>query len=76
MSSFQQFLQQWSPAIFCGLIVLLNLSYIHTSQLMGVFSFLPICFFFACSAMYSMRKQILALQSEVSALQVELKALA
>ena len=41
---------------------------------MGVFSFLPICFFFACSAMYSMRKQILALQSEVSALQVELKA--
>ena len=34
MSSFQQFLQQWSPAIFCGLIVLLNLSYIHTSQLM------------------------------------------
>lgn len=61
--------QNWAPAIFCAVVVLIN-----GWRLGSAFSalvWLPMCFFFVGHVTYSMSKKIRALQSEVSELRAQ-----
>jgi hypothetical protein len=60
----------WLPAMFCALISLMALFMPNDTGKPAVFSFLPMCFFYAGSLFLSLNNRIKLLEAEVD----ELKA--
>jgi hypothetical protein len=64
----RELLKNWSPAIFCGLLIFISLKQINSSSSTVFLIWLPMCFLSVGNVTHSLYKQVQGLRSEVASL--------